>query len=401
MEVFNSHPHFQFIIKIYQQIKAAGFEVYLAGGCVRDGILGVLPNDFDLAVSAKPEQIEKLFKKTIDIGKKFGTIIVVDEENKKMQVEVTSFRKDGNYNDGRRPDSVQFSTAKEDALRRDFTINALFYDLDKKEIIDFVGGVDDIQKKIIRAVGDPKKRFSEDHLRIIRALRFVSQLGFKLDENTRTAISEQAHTLNTVSQERIFNELDKLIRARYRTKALQELASLKLSYTLFHLQDFNPEPWFNENEFSTDMSWFFFWNCCLDQKNDFDADDWMKELRFSKNLRQKLVHMLFWRLKGNFEKEELGQLIEIFFNPGLRKAVEILVKLKKVDSKKWEKIKNRIDFYQSQSPPFIVKAKDLVAYLRGASLGQAVKQCRNWQLTGEISHQSEAFDRLRREGIIK
>lgn len=189
-------------------MKKAGFEAYWAGGCVRDMLLSIKPKDFDIATSAKPDEMKKILKKTISIGEKYGVIIA---EQNKHHFEVATFRSDSGYSDGRRPDAVLFTSAREDALRRDFTINALFYDPLEDKIYDFVGGQDDLKNKLIRFIGDPHERIKEDHLRIIRAIRFKNIFGFQYHPETYNALKTHAQLAGKVSFERLRDELNKMI----------------------------------------------------------------------------------------------------------------------------------------------------------------------------------------------
>ena len=193
---------------IIEKLHSKGFEAYLVGGCVRDWLLKQKTEDWDIVTSAKPEQIEECFAKTVAVGKAFGIIVVVLNDK---EYEVATFRTESDYIDGRRPQKVCFATLEEDVLRRDFTINSLLYDPVEKKIIDIVGGEDDINKKIVRTVGDPEKRFLEDHLRILRAVRFVVKTGFSFDAATKKAVSELAGLVRTVSVERVSSELLKMI----------------------------------------------------------------------------------------------------------------------------------------------------------------------------------------------
>lgn len=192
---------------IVRKLKKSGFQALLAGGCVRDLIMKKEAQDFDVATSASPDEVEKLFPKTVAIGKKFGVILVVTEDR---HYEVATFRTEGSYTDGRHPDWVKFTTPEEDAKRRDFTINGIFYDPTDEKILDFVEGKKDIDAKIIRAIGDPEKRFSEDHLRMIRAVRFATNLGFKIEEKTWQVLKKMAPAIKSVSMERIRDELIKI-----------------------------------------------------------------------------------------------------------------------------------------------------------------------------------------------
>jgi len=213
-------------IRILKQIRKAGFTAFFAGGSVRDQLLGREAKDYDIATSALPEQIEALFPKTVAVGKSFGVIVVVQDGT---ETEVATFRTDGGYQDGRRPDTVHFCGAEEDAERRDFTVNGMFYDPLEDRIIDFVGGQEDLQKKIIRAIGAPEKRFAEDHLRMLRAVRFAHTLGFTIDSATRAAIQNRAPDLAKISLERIENEFSRILTESLRPgDALKDLVELGL-----------------------------------------------------------------------------------------------------------------------------------------------------------------------------
>jgi tRNA nucleotidyltransferase/poly(A) polymerase len=193
--------------EIILRLQTAGKSAFVAGGAVRDLLLGVEPKDFDLVSDATPEEIASLFPKTLDVGKQFGIMVVITEGG---PVEVARFRSDGMYADGRHPTAVAFASPEEDAKRRDFTINALFYDSAAGEIIDYVDGLPDIERKIIRCVGDPKARFEEDALRMMRAIRFQAQLDFTLSPDIVSAIRSLAGRLSLVSRERITQELDRI-----------------------------------------------------------------------------------------------------------------------------------------------------------------------------------------------
>ncbi len=207
MEVFKSHPSYKNVESICLTLQKNGFTAWLAGGCVRDGLLSVLPKDFDVATDAEPEKVESLFKKTVAVGKAFGVIRVVFDQD---DIEVATFRKDGAYIDGRRPVNVTKATPQEDAQRRDFTINAMFYDLENREVKDYVGGLSDLKDRKIKTVGVPERRFTEDKLRIMRAVRFVAQLDFNLEETTLKAVRAMAGDIKSVSWERINDEMTKL-----------------------------------------------------------------------------------------------------------------------------------------------------------------------------------------------
>ena len=192
---------------IVQRLQMAGFAAFWVGGCVRDFLLGRAPQDYDIATDARPEQIEKLFKRTIAVGRKFGVMIVVED---KHQFQVATFRAEADYKDGRRPEKVIFSNAEADAQRRDFTVNGLFYDPIAEKLHDWVGGEKDLRAKIIRTIGLPDERFAEDHLRLLRAVRFAAQLGFEIEPQTFAAIKSLAPKIKLISAERVRDELIKL-----------------------------------------------------------------------------------------------------------------------------------------------------------------------------------------------
>lgn len=207
---FEKLENYQALKRVLVTLRQAGFESLIAGGAVRDALLNRALNDIDIATSAAPDQVVALFEKTIEVGKSFGVIVVQMEG---YSFEVASFRREGEYTDGRKPDQVQFDmcTAEEDAARRDFTVNALFYDLLKDEIKDYVGGIEDLKKRELKAVGNPEARFQEDHLRILRALRFTAQLGFAMEIATLRAVKENLNLALTPSRERISVELTKIM----------------------------------------------------------------------------------------------------------------------------------------------------------------------------------------------
>lgn len=194
--------------EIVLRLKKAGYEAYFVGGCVRDFVLGIVPDDYDIVTSALPDQVIALFKRTVAIGAKFGVVAVIVEGH---SYEVATFRSDDIYIDGRRPSNIHFTCAKEDVLRRDFTVNGLLMDPVTGEITDYVDGLADIRKKIIRTIGDVNQRFQEDHLRMLRAIRFTANLNFNLDFSTQEAIAKNVAEIKTISAERLSDELSKLL----------------------------------------------------------------------------------------------------------------------------------------------------------------------------------------------
>jgi poly(A) polymerase len=206
--------------KIVARLQKSGFAAFWVGGCVRDFLLGREPWDIDIATNARPEQVEELFKRTIAVGKKFGVIIVVEN---KHEFQVATFRSDEDYKDGRRPEKVVFGDARADALRRDFTVNALFYDPISRTTHDWTGGQEDMRAKIIRTIGNPEDRFGEDHLRLLRAIRFAAQLNFEIEPATFTAVKKLAPKISLISAERVRDELLKLFRPPHAAHGLDLL----------------------------------------------------------------------------------------------------------------------------------------------------------------------------------
>jgi len=198
----------QTAIKVIKQLRRNGFEALLAGGCVRDMLLGRRAKDYDVATDARPKDVVRLFKRTLKVGAKFGVVIVLIEGR---QVEVATFRTETGYADGRHPGSVKFAGVAEDASRRDFTINGMFYDPLQEQVIDYVGGQADLKSRLLRTIGKPAERFAEDYLRMLRAVRFSTQLGFAIESSTWSAICRNAQSIAKISGERISMELEGIL----------------------------------------------------------------------------------------------------------------------------------------------------------------------------------------------
>ena len=221
---------------IARRLKAAGHEALLAGGCVRDLLLGAVPKDYDVATSAVPEQVMALFPESYGVGAHFGVVLVVDAvDGQRVVTEVATFRCDGSYSDGRRPDSVLYTrSAAEDAARRDFTINGLFLKVEedgrdlRAAVVDTVGGMADLDAGRVRAIGDPTMRFAEDHLRLLRGIRFAARLGFQLEARTRAAMQSMAPLLARVSRERVREELTRMLTQGAAEEAFRQMATTGL-----------------------------------------------------------------------------------------------------------------------------------------------------------------------------
>ena len=204
----------EFAVSVVRRLRDHGYQALFAGGCVRDELLNRVPKDYDIATDARPEEVQKLFRRTVTVGMSFGVMKVMGprgDNEKWLEVEVATFRNDVGYSDGRHPDAVEFSTAQEDALRRDFTINGMFFDPLENRLIDFVGGQEDLAARRLRAIGEPAARFGEDKLRLLRGVRMATRFDFHIEGATLTAMQEMAEQITVVSAERIAEELRQLL----------------------------------------------------------------------------------------------------------------------------------------------------------------------------------------------
>ena len=408
MEIYRQHPQlrelFQFVEQTCAELRGQGFKAYLAGGCVRDFLLGRTPSDFDVATDATPDQVEKLFPKTLAIGKQFGVIVVLQGD---LQIEVATFRKDGVSENGRHPTSVDFCDAKEDALRRDFTVNALFYDLEAGKVIDYVAGLQDLKAQVLRAVGDPGLRFREDHLRILRAVRFTSQLGFIIEPVTLTAISENSELASKVSGERIQMELGKLILGSNFEKAFELLVSKKLLESLTGMADWvwkNPKDLFARGDGSLEDRWlrFFMWmaKAHTDLPSLVFFESLAEKWKFSKALKQKTLKGLQWLYEDRpWVSHRLGELLELSFDPNhlsglLEKAHERLAVEEEKSFSQFQDLRKAI----ALKPQPLIKTADLPGY-QGVRLGQALKISFWLQLENPAFTKEQILQSLQAENV--
>lgn len=279
-EICKQHPSWPFVEYIIGQLVKAGHQAVLAGGGVRDAALGVKPKDLDVATSAKPEEVMAIFPDTVPVGAAFGVVLV---KGQGQAIEVATFRSDGTYQDGRRPSSVKYSSLSEDAKRRDFTVNAMFYDLVKDRLIDEVGGLKDLNARVLRTVGEPLERFSEDHLRLMRAVRLATQLGFSIEEKTWQAVRILANKISLVARERVTDELRKMCCSSRQWLGWQALAQsglLKVLWPNFTLasQMVNPLRLNAPSQLSLTLGWFAFVGEMAIDKQKL----WLDELKLSR-----------------------------------------------------------------------------------------------------------------------
>ena len=210
---------------IVHRLRKAGHEAYFVGGCVRDLVLGREPGDYDIVTSARPDEVQQYFPVTVPVGARFGVILVVEGAK---SFEVATYRTENGYDDGRRPSRIAFSSAQEDVKRRDFTVNGLLMDPETGDILDYVDGLTDIRRRLIRTIGLPEQRFAEDHLRLLRAVRFAANLGFEIDGGTFAAIRENAASIKRISAERIREEITKLLKRPGAYRGLELLCATGL-----------------------------------------------------------------------------------------------------------------------------------------------------------------------------
>jgi poly(A) polymerase len=221
-------PLRQFALQVVRRLADAGHRAVFAGGCVRDMLMGGVPKDYDVATSATPNQVMKLFPRHVAVGVAFGVVRVLGDDDPPLQIEVATFRGETTYSDGRHPDHVCFTDEIEDVKRRDFTINGMLYDPLKDEVLDHVGGRLDLERKVVRAIGDPKRRFAEDHLRMLRAVRFATRLGFEIEGATLGAIKDHAEKISAISAERIREDLNQMLCGPNPRRALELLKQTRL-----------------------------------------------------------------------------------------------------------------------------------------------------------------------------
>jgi len=422
--------------RVVEGLRRAGFEAYFVGGCVRDFVRGVFPGDYDIATSALPDQVLRLFEHTVAVGAKFGVVVVLEDG---FSYEVATFRNDDVYEDGRRPTQVRFSSAREDVLRRDFTINGLLMDPETNDIVDYVGGRDDIEKKIIRTIGDPAVRFNEDYLRMLRAIRFAAHLDFHLEADVRDAILRHAAKIREISSERVQEELNKILTRGGARRGLELMAETGLLKQILPEVDrmrgveqpprFHPEGdvWRhtlmmteilseeNRPEADTALAWaallhdvgkpvtrtedekgvHFYGHVKLGESI---ADDVMRRLRFSRTLRETVLdlirqHMAFM----NVQKMRPARLKRFLRMPNF----QLHLQLHRLDCLASHGMLDHYEFCREQlqktehddlHPPRLLTGDDLLSmgFLPGKQIGEILRALEEEQLENRIRSWEEA-----------
>ena len=399
MNPFENHPQWAAISQIHRRLKDEGFQSVLAGGAVRDLLLGRNPNDIDIATDAKPEQVEGLFAKTVMVGKEFGVSRVLLEGS---DVEVATFRKDGPYLDGRKPESIEYCDMEEDARRRDFTINAMFYDLDAKQVIDYVDGQKDIMQKLIRTVGAADLRFEEDKLRILRAVRFHSQLGFSIEQKTSEAIRKYSVLIHQVSMERVRDEWLKLMNGEHAVSGFSRTYDLGLWSPLFDTWKFQPEDYkkhFSLPQQDPEKMWIL-WFLIHCQESPEKIGEYGIHWKLPKKLIQKMIYALksLSQLR-NIQNVEPVDFAIFLQKPNGRLAVEIFQQLHQGKIKEifYEKLKKAESFFEEgELPKLLINGDDLIQYgiAPGPKIASTLKRLYRIQLLEKIENKEGLMQRL-------
>ena len=350
LNFLTQHPDWSNMLIIYHKLRGQGYQCFLAGGCVRDALLGKVANDLDLASDAPPEKVESLFHRTVNVGKAF------------------------------RPEKVFFSTAKEDAERRDFTINALFYDLEANVVIDYVNGLVDLEKQIIRSVGNPHLRFQEDALRMLRAIRFSAVLNFQIEQETLVAMVKNRKAILKISKERITQELEKIIQGKYYFEQFQNLKNSQLITEIF--PDFQYDKYdvnwlqsMTSSKQGLDLDWlmiYFLQSCSNSEAVILGIfNTWP----FSHKRRQ--WGQFYLKVKTN-PKNELSLILDknisFLFKPIIQYLLNEFLHFK-IEIELVKKLISIYDLHQGIEPKPLVQAIDLQPRFQGQELGNALKVC--------------------------
>lgn len=395
-EILQSHPHWSAVISIYHRLQAHGYKAFLAGGCVRDALLGICANDLDFVTDASPDEIEALFEKTVNVGKAFGVIRVLIEG---AEIEVATFRTDGDYKDGRHPERVHFSSPQEDAQRRDFTVNALFYDLNSKQVLDYVHGEEDLRNKVLRTVGQAEKRFQEDHLRLLRAARFVAQLDFQLDPTSFKALQEMSSLVKTVSGERLRDEMFKLLKAKAVPRGLQvmEVSGLMACLFPFRLKNnlksnLNNNSW--QGSFGATELWQYF-ALFFREATKADLEVSLQMLRLSVK-EQRAIEKCWtvWQQPEEFFNLSVGKKLQKLPEEGILWALNVFLREKSSWAPQIEFLFGEWDRWQRALPRPFLTGEDLKGKLAGKDIGNCLAEAFELQLERKIANREQALEWL-------
>ncbi|MCS4488280.1 CCA tRNA nucleotidyltransferase [Streptococcus sciuri] len=391
MKLTHLPSEFQKALPILQKIRLAGYEAYFVGGSVRDALLNRPIHDVDIATSSYPEEIKQIFKRTVDIGIEHGTVLVLEDDG---EYEITTFRTEEVYVDYRRPSQVNFvRSLDEDLKRRDFTVNAFALDQDG-EVIDHFGGLSDLEDKILRAVGEPQERFSEDALRILRGLRFLASLDFRLEERTFSAMKSHAYLLEKISVERSFIELDKLLLAPFWKKGLHTFVKCEAYRYLPQLQDKASAllAMTEEMELPSFDSSTQAWAALLLQMNCQHPKDFLKAWKTSSHFQKEVTAIMTiykTRLVQSVDRRLLYQYGRnlVYLAERLRKAKGLSVDYESIDT-----IYLQLPIYDKRE--IVVNGADLIKQIGlrpGPSLGQHLSAVELAIVDGDLANDQHSI----------
>lgn len=386
---------------IIERLRAAGHVALLAGGCVRDRLLEHVPKDLDVATDAPPPRVAELFPGSRMVGAKFGVVLV---RKSGVDTEVATFRTDGSYSDGRRPDQVTFGTVEDDARRRDFTINGLFWDPVDDRIIDFVGGQDDLRARVIRTIGSPDQRFAEDHLRMLRAVRFASRLGFAIEPETMVAIQRNADRLRLISPERIWMEIEAILKSPGRARGWRLIQDAELRPHLSTVWETQVE-----SEVVALRRLEQLPNVPIDPciplaalLTHFDRKD-IEAIGRSLRLSNRLIESAYYLVESlprvhEVDSLELADLKFLMNNPDWANLLELLradVLAKSLPTAVWESACSRADLIDPAdiAPPPFVSGHDLseMGLQPGRKMGRILEATYRAQLNGQLPSREDGL----------
>ena len=401
--VFQKNPAWPKVKAILDRCLEKKYFSVINGGAVRDALLGITPKDFDIATDARPEQIVSIFKNAKEVGKSFGVIYLPIGNNK--GVEIATFRKDGQYLDGRRPSSVEFCDIQQDALRRDFTVNALYYDHRTKQVLDYVNGLADLKNQVIQTVGDPQKRFREDYLRILRAIRFAVTFGFEIESNTLQQMCVLTPKIKEIAKERITDEIDKTFQTKNFLKAVEYFKKTKLLFILWPTW-----PW-KQVEIAwvphsfQQKSLFFWWVMLFAPsyvKSDSPFKSILKNMNFSNTRIRQIIRFSYFYNEWMNHNTSLGRkwilLHEEYGKDYFDLTVHFQKALKK-DTAPLEQVKaSYLDKIQKDGwPEPFLKGNDLIqaGISQGPKISELFHKLYEAQLEGHIQSKKQGLEKLK------
>lgn len=394
-----------FSIDVIRRLREHGHQALWAGGCVRDELLGLLPHDYDIATDARPDEVQRLFRRTIAVGASFGVIEVLGPrvEGQFLKVQIATFRSDVSYSNGRHPDRVVFSNAREDALRRDFTINGMFKDPLNDAIIDYVGGRDDLQAHVLRAIGEPDKRFGEDKLRLLRAVRIAARFELDIDPATSDAIISMAPDIIIVSAERIADEFRKMMVNRHRSRAMRLFMDLGLASAVLPEVP-KGEHWKQVLRvleiLGSDVSFPLAFATLLQDVGKRTAGDVCTRLRLSNEERDRIEWLVEkHQVLCDARTMKRSKLIPLLAHPGIRELLalhraEALAKNTSLDPVEYCEELLQIWKPEVLTPPLLLTGYELkqLGLEPGPIFKELLDAVREQQLDGAISSRVEAMD---------